>query len=510
MKKNHLLATMKTCLLLSVGVFFVSCAQDGFDKETFTGTYPGFQMTTPDASTVTVKASSDKQSQTITWEAVDGAGTYTVNVYQGDTPDECTNVITKDRITKVNYVTVPRIDKTYYSITIKVNDNIPEGNTAPEGVTEFQWNTYTIDLGVIPAGDITAFFKENPIPTSYRGSDITYTLEAGGQYAISDTVDVDGFIFNLVCEDENNPAKVSFKLSEEGSKPKAAFSVGGGFGLKFIDFDCTNLDGPFILMSKHPVEEAVPVTAWDIDYNFYLMSEPISVISCNIDNLSSFFLTDASFKVKVKEKEVNGTWFLTTVLVDDCVVHLTTPVDNTNYAYFYTNNGGGFIKDMTVRNSTFYNTTDFGFKYFVRYGGFGITQAQENFGWEATTLSYENSTFYNVCQNDGQWGNYNGLAGKTTSYWSMTNCIFWNCSTNGSVPRRFLHGKDYASNPENKTFLNNTYMKADGTFQDPQTYDTSGTNIEEDPHFANPANGDFHISGSKQATLGTGDPRWLP
>ena len=49
----------------------------------------------------------------------------------------------------------------------------------------------------------------------------------------------------------------------------------------------------------------------------------------------------------------------------------------------------------------------------------------------------------------------------------------------------------------------------EATFQDPQNYDQSGTNIEEDPHFADPANGDFHISNSKQATLGTGDPRWL-
>ena len=504
MKKNHLLATMKTCLLLSAGMFLASCAQDGFEKESFVGTYPGFQLTTPDASTVTVKASSDKQSQTITWDAINGAGTYTVNVFQGDTPDECTNVIAKDRVTKVNYVTIPRIDKTYYYITIKVNDNIPEGNTAPEGITTFKWNTYTIDLGVIPAGsDIAAFFKANPIPVSYRGSDITYTLEAGGQYEISDTVDVDGFMFNLVSEDENNPAKVSFKANEEGSKPKVAFCVGGGLGLKYIDFDCTNLDGAFILLSKKPVETPVKVNAWNTDYHFYQVSEPISVISCNIDNLSSFFLTDAKFGE-------NGVWFLTTVLVDDCVVHLTTPADNSNNGYFYTNNGGGFIKDMTVKNSTFYNTTDFGFKYFVRYGGFGIDQAKEAFGWETTTLTYESCTFWNVCQNDGQWGNYNGIYGKPTSFWVMTNCIFWNCSTSGSVPRRFLHGKDYASNPENKTFLNNTYMKKDGTFQDPQNYDTSGTNIEEDPHFANPANGDFHISGSKQATLGTGDPRWLP
>ena len=107
MKKNHLLATMKTCLLFSAGVLLASCAQDGFDnKESFTGTYPGFQMTTPDASTVVVKASSDKQSQTITWEAVNGAGTYTINVYQGDTPDDCNNVIAKDRVTTRSHLRV--------------------------------------------------------------------------------------------------------------------------------------------------------------------------------------------------------------------------------------------------------------------------------------------------------------------------------------------------------------------------------------------------------------------
>ena len=255
-------------------------------------------------------------------------------------------------------------------------------------------------------------------------------------------------------------------------------------------------------MSKNPAVNASKVNAWDTDYYFYLIADPIEVINCTVDGLSSFFLTDNKI-------ENNGVWFPTTILVDNSIVRLSTPANSSSNAYFYLNNGGGFAKEMTVKNSTFYNTTDFGFRYFVRYGGFGIDQAKQAFGWEETTLSYENSTFYNVCQNDGQWGNYNGLAGKTTSYWKMANCIFWNCSTSGSVPRRFLHGKNYGSSPQNKIFLNNTYMKKDGTFQDPQNYDESGTNIEEDPNFADPANGDFHISNSKQAELGTGDPRWL-
>ena len=58
-------------------------------------------------------------------------------------------------------------------------------------------------------------------------------------------------------------------------------------------------------------------------------------------------------------------------------------------------------------------------------------------------------------------------------------------------------------------------MKADGTFQDlkedgTHDWDLSGTCIEEDPQFANPTVGDFHISGPTQIARKTGDPRWLP
>ena len=317
------------------------------------------------------------------------------------------------------------------------------------------------------------------------------TLPAGVELTLNEAVELTEPL--TIVSDEKNPATIV---------AKAGFIINEGLTLKNINFECSASTAPFIQLSKTPTIKPVTINAWGTDYNLYLIKEPIEVINCTVSGLKSFFLTDNKI-------DNNGAWFPTTILVDNCLVQLETPANNSNNAYFYTNNGGGFAKDMTVKNSTFYNTTDFGFRYFVRYGGFGITQAQEAFGWEATTLSYENSTFYNVCQNDGQWGNYNGLAGKTTSYWSMTNCIFWNCSTNGSVPRRFLHGKNYGSSPQNKTFLNNTYMKKDGTFQDPQNYDESGTNIEEDPNFADPANGDFHISDSKQAELGTGDPRWL-
>ena len=99
------------------------------------------------------------------------------------------------------------------------------------------------------------------------------------------------------------------------------------------------------------------------------------------------------------------------------------------------------------------------------------------------------------------------MQSKNYSYWIMTDCIFYDCSTSGSVPRRFLHGR---SGQLHAVFNNNTYMSADGTFQDPGSYDVSGTIIEEDPMFANPSAGDFHISGPTQVARKTGDPRWLP
>jgi hypothetical protein len=183
---------------------------------------------------------------------------------------------------------------------------------------------------------------------------------------------------------------------------------------------------------------------------------------------------------------------------------------NSNSGYFWTNKGSGYILNLTIKNSTFYNTGELDAKYFVQYGGFGWSQTnpETSLGWGDNTITYENCTFYHVCS-AGEWGNYNGVAGKSTSWWNMKNCIFFDCSS-GNVPRRFLAGKQ---NQATATFDNNTYMKKDGTFENDgnlTNFDKSGTDIQEDPLFADPENGDFHISGATQVARRTGDPRWLP
>lgn len=297
-----------------------------------------------------------------------------------------------------------------------------------------------------------------------------------------------------ITSDEKSPAKVTF------TGENAGFVIGNSLTLKNVNFDCAASTAAFITLGKNTNIVPTTVNAWGTDYDVYQIEDPIAVINCNIDNVKSYFLKD----VKVND---SGVWFPTTILVDNSLVHLT-PQESNNNAYFNLTSGGGFAQDLTIKNSTFYNTTEADFKYFVRWAtSFTLEHATTAFGWEKNTLTHQNSTFYNVCQNGGQWGNYNGTAGKKTSYWVMENCIFWNCSTSSNVPHRFLGGKN---KQETATFANNTYMTKDGVSQkDCEKYDVSGTNIDEDPKFADPANGDFHISGSKQVELGTGDPRWL-
>ena len=169
--------------------------------------------------------------------------------------------------------------------------------------------------------------------------------------------------------------------------------------------------------------------------------------------------------------------------------------------------GGDFIdsrkggwNELRLTNSTIYNSA-------MKRDVLRCDDASGSVSASVVT-TVNNCTFYNVAKS-GQWGNYNGFSGRETSFWNMTNCIFVDCGNN-QVPRRFLHGRQGAPN---RNFANNTYMY-DGAFESTggsvAGYDDSGTAIEENPGFANPTNGDFSISGSKQAQLGTGDPRWLP
>ena len=481
----------KGMLLAGAGTLLMTaCAVDGYDDdERFVSDVTGATLASPSAETITVTPSADGKTQTISWPVVKGAGGYLVNFIDEGNPAE---PIVKDSLVDGCSVTVKREEDMNYLLTIKTMGRKDANNQDASTATEMKISTFTPTYKTIPAGsDLKAWFEANPAPA---GENHNFDLEGGAEYTLSGLLDFGASSVTLRSNNKAVPAKITF------TDNSSELSTSGGLVLKYLNIDCSASSQAFISLSRNPAIAPVIVNAWSADYNFYRVKDNISVLSCQITGVNSYFIWDNQVSC----------WFADNVLVDNCLVHLTTPSNSKALSggYFWTNKGAGFFRNLTVSNSTFYNTGEGDVKYFVQYGGFGNDQVKDpdtQFGWTENTITYQNCTFYHVCAS-GQWGNYNGVAGKKTSYWNLKNCIFYDCSSSG-VARRFLAGKQ---NQPTATFENNTYMHPDGTFDNPSGYDTSGTNIDEDPGFRDPANADFTISNPTHINRKCGDPRWLP
>ena len=498
MKKNHFFTYSKMCVLALTGassLLLASCAKDGFDDESFDSGVSNTQVETISADDITITASADGKTQTISWPVVMGAGGYRVNLVDVSNIDE---PLINDSTVDGCSVSAKREEDVNYMLTILPLGNAKKNNTEAIDMTVKEFSTFTPTYMTIPAGsNLNEWFAANPIPETAVDEMLNYDLEGGSDYIISDVLDFDAKRVCLRSNSKNDHATITYTTETSGITTTAQMNI------KYIDFDCsgmTNSTGVFAFSKTTTVAAANTIDPTVYKWSGAYIADPIAITSCNFDNVKGYFFWDNQVK----------TW-VDNLLVDNCVVRLA-PEASIGGGVFWTNKAGQ-INNLTVNACTFYEDPDWAYDYKYFYQA-GMAKAPDLYvdntpkqSAATNSVNYTNSTFYHVTWNNGQWGNYNGMQAKTYSYWIMTDCIFYDCSTSGSVPRRFLHGR---ANQPGARFNNNTYMKNDGTFQDPQNYDTSGTIIEEDPQFANPAIGDFHISGATQVARKTGDPRWLP
>ncbi len=496
--KKHFLTCSKICTLALAGasaIFLTSCAKDGFDDESFDSGVSNTQLSAVSADNITITPSADGKSQTISWPVVMGAGGYKVKLIDVANPDA---PIINDSIVDGCSVKASREEDVNYQLTILTMGNSKKGNTdATESVVK-TFTTFTPTFMTIPAGsDLNEWFASNPVPADALVSMLNYDLEGGAEYTLSDVLDFDGKAVTLRSNSKTNPAKITYTAATSGITTTAAMNI------KYLAFNCAGMDetkGVFAFSAASTVQPANELAPDLYKFAGPLIDEPITIVNCTFDNVGGYFFWDNKVK----------TW-AETVLIDNCVVHLT-PTSSNSGAVFWTNKAG-HINNLTVTNSTFYESDDCAgdYKYFYQAGMFKgpdlYVDGTTEYTLATNSITYSNNTFYHVTWNGGQWGNYNGMQSKTYSYWTMLNCIFYDCSPSG-VARRFLHGR---TNQPHAVFNYNTYMKNDGTFQDPGNYDVSGTIIEDDPEFKNPADGDFTIgTGTMQYALSTGDPRWIP
>lgn len=483
MKKKTFLARVRwgaLAMLATGGLLLTSCASDGFNEETFVGTGEGFELVSPDEGSITVKATSDKLYQTISWEAVRGAGTYTVTVRQGDSEGSYDNVIVDAQIVKVNYITIPRIDKTYYQISILTNDNVPEGNTGALTATEYEWSTFTLEMGTIPANsDIAQWFTENPIPAELVGSDITYRLVNGADYEMSDVVDLGNTMATIRPEkDDGDRPNIKFTGAHSG------FVTLDGVTLRDINIDASSSDAAIVSMSKTPDENKKNSN------NYYQIEESLVFQNLNVIGLKSRFIYDGGIQYSMK-----------TVLIDNCLIELNTETENRFIAF---NTGG--IKDFIMTNSTVYQTNPTtNITYFIQYNN-GANRKRLGYETENTSVTFKHNTFYKV--GTSNWANYTGLQNNTD--YVIENNIWVDCGGSGEIARRVL-GNGRLNADCTASWARNTYW-TNGAVKDQSQYDTStdeNAPLTTDPAYTDPENGNFTPTGAQQVQYKTGDLRWF-
>lgn len=458
-----------------------SCAQDGFDDETFDSGVRNAQLEAPSVDDIKITPSSDGSMQTFSWPVVYGAGGYHAVLTDTDNGE----VIKDTLIDNTTFATKREEDKNY-KISLAVLENKERNNKGSEPV-EKPFSTFSAAYQTIPAGDLASYFKENPVPEDATTKMLYYDLQPGGEYTLSENIDFGNKRVALRTPNGDNHAKITYT-------GKVSIKTGTLFTMKYVDVDASQSDNPVIALSDTP-DESIKAATGKGDY--YNILGALTLNGCNITGVKSNLVYDSNVK-----------YCLESLVITNCVVKLTssaaTNISGNAIVYFK----AGYANTLSVSNSTMWNAGDADAKYFVQYNNSGRA---DRAGYDKQYVTFQNSTFYNIAK-AGQWANYSGFNGQKYSVFTVTNNIFVNCG-NKQVARRIMGGRGASNYPDGQvSFGNNTYM-FDGEFEsvggivDP--YDMSGTAIEEDPGFKDAANGDFTVSGAAQLSKKTGDPRWL-
>lgn len=482
MKHSNLfqLKHIRHTLVCGAVLLFSSCAI-GYDSDlTFSPGVTNAQLESPQADEVTVTKDAKETQLTVTWPVVIGAGGYEFSMYNVDDPDNPVAVGQEKEVIDGCTTTRSLQADTQYKIVIRTLGNAQYNNAEAKTATEISYTTLVPTYKTIPAGDISAWFEENPIPDDRVGEELAYVLESGASYTMSKAIDF-------------GKQKVTFR----GDKTRhavitmakdARISTTAGLKIKFITFDCTAFDGAsstgaLLLLSSTP-DESIKGTG-----DYYIINDPVVIQSCEVRGLPRHLVYDNKKK-----------YCLSTLLIDGCDVELTTTQEQ-SVIYF----NQGFANNMTVENSTFWHNGTKANKCFLEYNG---SARPTRAGFAKGSVNYLNSTFYHVCYNK-QWGNYNGMAGQSSVEWVMKNNIFVDCGK-GEVARRLLGSRKPDGKNVIATFGNNTYWY-NGAFSDGEKdYDNSGKYIETDPMLKDPAHGDCTVGGAEQIAARTGASKWLP
>lgn len=504
MRKQSVFKRSKTYgfLIVAIMLLFESCAQGYDSPEGFDVGVNNQQVITPSADSVRFVVNTEGTNATISWPLVYGALGYEVTFVNVDDPST-PRVI--DNYAKVlvdgSKMSVSVAEDCKYQLILRALGDPKRGNTDDPDSVVVPLSTLVKSAVTIPdSSDIYTFLMANPIEPSE--TEVAIDLVPGGKYTMSGPIDFAG---QKMTFRGDKIRRSEVKMTSDSAR----FLTYSGLKMKFINFDMSATKA-ISLICMSSANLPVTIKSQNLGYtragaainDVYIVQDPIYVANCWFKDLPNSFLYDNNIQCAY--------WHF---VLTNCIVQMknigTNPFINLQAR-------GRMIKNITVQNSTLFNTGDCS-AYFMRYSNSSNSNPQKTFGdmsslYSSTSVTFTKSTL-SKAYNRQQFGNNFNATGMTVN---VDHCIFYDCYE--PVRRVF-------NIAPTKTFKFNFWYNVTTPTQnatEPAMRDNSGAPFASlyDPKFAGDVtksldfslpNGGVDFAPTEYEVLSNmgGDPRWL-
>ena len=480
---------------LSAILLFVSCAK-GFDNnETFSGGVTNTQFESPENISFSTLTNADgSESLKLTWPVVMGAGGFKVNVYNMNDPVNPAAVVA-DSIVDGSSMVFPKLEDTNYQVTVQTMGNEKLNNKDAQTATTQDYKAFAAVATIHESDEIAAYVNAH-IQDFSQDQEQCFVLEPGGVYTLDDIAD---FKLNTVTFRGDKDNRPTIKVSANGG-----LVTQGGLKIKYINFECTDMSSQkgVLCLSENPdasiTTDALGYTNDGANSGFYVINSPIIFQECNFRNIPNSLIYGNKKNYGIKDFRITN-----------CIVQL-----NNEGSYSVIDfNGGGWIKDLRVENSTFYNLNTTCSGYFVRYSSSSNAQPKKTWGNTDNTGSIT-ITYNTFCKTMANKDFANQLPNTNTLTTTVQYNIFYDCwrlyQAIQSQAKRYTDGNTIwgitkASEGNDTGGRTDSNGKPYATLEDPNFEGPIDLSFD----LAQPKGGvNFKPNGSVAVGNKAGDPRW--
>ncbi len=482
---------------LAIGTLFLASCSKGADcDESFSSSTQNAVLTSPSSESIgfATKIESDGSEKVqVSWSVVHGAGGYEYEVKDVTDPEAVVVTVPKDTLDGTSFL-FTKAEDTNFEIHIRSLGNPRQNNKEAEKATIVNYSTI-IPADIIPQGvDIVEFINSKLGDSS---TEQAFELEAGGQYELNKPLDFGNRSITLRGNKKNRPV---ITYGAEG-----VIRTGNGLKIKFINFDCTAQAKPLRGVVECSIEGEPALEGPNFGYKDegYVLQNPVLLQECWFKNVNfGLFHTGTT------------AWMVRDVRVMDCIVQLSC--DGKTFgdgsvigSYGASNYKNGTqvwrcgIRDITLKNSTFYNTKSNSKNRFFRFNNNNLGNT---FGTKDGSATIENCTLIKVY--DGkEFGN------------NTPNTKEYKISFNGNICydvfrlQKFIQGNCTNTIDQTKNTICGITNPVDNTDKSKWATEENiafeQTDLTKELDLTQP-NGGLNlkpVSGSISTTIG--DPRWL-